>query len=68
MKDKQKNEKQTRKQSILLQKRNHRVDDYLSKSARIIMDYCIKNDIGTLVVGKNGDFQKEANLGKVNNQ
>ncbi|MDO4467412.1 MAG: IS200/IS605 family accessory protein TnpB-related protein, partial [Bacillota bacterium] len=34
----------------------------------IIMDYCIKNDIGTLVVGKNCDFQKEANLGKVNNQ
>ena len=40
----------------------------MSKAARKIIDYCIQNDIGTLVVGYNETFQKRSNIGKVNNQ
>ena len=40
----------------------------MSKAARIIINYCIANDIGTLVVGYNETFQRGSNLGKQTNQ
>lgn len=48
--------------------RNNMVNDYMSKVARKVIDYCIKNNIGTLVVGYNETFQQGADIGKVNNQ
>ena len=49
-------------------KRNNRVNDYLSKTARMIINYCIENDIGKIVIGYNVTFQRNSNMGKVNNQ
>ena len=49
-------------------KRNNRVDDYLKKAARYIVNYCIENDIGTIVCGYNSDFKREIDLGKRTNQ
>ncbi len=49
-------------------KRNNRVDDYLKKAARHIVNYCIENDIGTIVCGYNEDFKREIDLGKKMNQ
>ena len=49
-------------------KRNNRVDDYLKKAARYIVNYCIENDIGTIVCGYNPDFKRKINLGKRTNQ
>ena len=40
----------------------------MNKTARAIIDYCINNDIGTLVVGYNKTFQKNSSIGKANNQ
>lgn len=40
----------------------------MNKAARKIIDYCIQNDIGTLVVGYNETFQRNSNIGKANNQ
>jgi putative transposase len=40
----------------------------MRKSSRIIIDYCLKNNIGTVMVGYNPTLQKESNLGKRNNQ
>ena len=40
----------------------------MSKAARKIIDYCIHNDISTLVVGYNETFQRNSNIGKANNQ
>lgn len=40
----------------------------MSKTARKIIDYCIANDIGTLVIGYNKTFQKDSNIGTANNQ
>ena len=48
--------------------RNNKVNDYMNKAARKIIDYCISNDIGTLVAGYNETFQYNSNIGKVNNQ
>lgn len=49
-------------------KRNNQINDIIKKSARYIVNYCIKNSIGTLIVGYNVDFKRYANIGKVNNQ
>ena len=60
--------KQTRRQTELTRKRSNLVNDYMSKAARLTIQYCIENDIGVLVVGSNADFQRKTNLGKTNNQ
>ena len=49
-------------------KRNNRVKDYMRKTARSIINLCIEQNIGTLVVGYNKDFKRNINLGKKNNQ
>ena len=69
IKDKQKlGYKPTNRQKANTRCRNNRVNDYMSKTARKIIDYCIANDIGTLVVGYNETFQKDSNMGTINNQ
>ena len=49
-------------------KRNNFIDDYLNKSVNHIIKFAINNDIGTIVLGYNDDFQQNTNMGKVNNQ
>lgn len=58
----------TNRQKAIARDRNNKVNDYMSKAARIIINYCIANDIGTLVVGYNETFQRGSNLGKQTNQ
>ena len=58
----------TNRQKVIARDRNNKVNDYMNKAARIIINYCIENDIGTLVVGYNETFQRESRLGKNNNQ
>ena len=58
----------TNNQNILLDKRNKRINDYLSKTARFIINYCLDNDIGSIVLGYNPEIQKKSNVGKANNQ
>lgn len=69
IKDKQHyGKKTTNRQKAITRDRNNKVNDYMSKVARKVIDYCISNDIGTLVVGYNETFQRDTNMGKVNNQ
>ncbi|MEE0930530.1 MAG: transposase [Acutalibacteraceae bacterium] len=58
----------TKKQNIIANKRNNQVNDYISKAVKMVIKYCVTNDIGTLVVGYNTTFQKNSHLGKENNQ
>lgn len=69
IKDKQKFGKaHTNQQKTITKKRNNRVNDYVSKTAKKVINYCIENNIGTLVVGYNVTFQQNSNIGKANNQ
>ncbi len=69
IKDKQHfGKKCTNRQKRIARDRNNKVNDYMSKTARKIIDYCIHQDIGTLVVGYNATFQKSSKMGKQNNQ
>ena len=68
IKDKQRIERTTLRQKRIARKRNNRIEDYLSKAARIVINYCLNNDIGKLVLGYNEDFQRKSNIGSINNQ
>ncbi|MDE6784613.1 MAG: transposase [Ruminococcus sp.] len=58
----------TNRQKILADKRNRQVNDYMSKTAKMIINYCIRHDIGTLVIGYNKTFQRNSDIGRQNNQ
>lgn len=40
----------------------------MNKAARIVINYCLDNDIGILVVGYNKTFQKNSYISKSKNQ
>ena len=40
----------------------------MNKTARMIIDYCIVNGIGTLIAGYNVTFQRNSHMSKQNNQ
>lgn len=58
----------TNRQKAIARDRNNKVNDYMNKAAREVIDYCIMNDIGTIVVGYNVTFQRNSRMGKQNNQ
>ena len=69
IKDKQHfGKKPTNRQKAIARDRNNKVNDYMNKAARKVVDYCITNNIGTLVVGYNETLQRNNHLGKQNNQ
>ena len=54
--------------SQIINKRNHRINDYLHKITTYIVNHAVSKDIGTIVVGYNKEWKQDTNLGKVNNQ
>ena len=69
IKDKQGYKKKyTNRQVTNTRKRNNRINDYMNKTAHIIINYCLENGIGNIVCGYNETFQRNSNLGKKNNQ
>jgi putative transposase len=49
-------------------KRNNKINDYLHKSSRFIVDYCVKENIGNIIVGYNKKWKQNIKIGKKNNQ
>ena len=58
----------TNRQKAIVRVRNNKVNDYMNKTACRIINYCIANNIGTLVAGYNETFQRSSRIGKQNNQ
>lgn len=52
----------------LTQKRNLKVEDYLHKVSRYIVDFALENQINTIVIGNNKNWKQSSSLGKVTNQ
>lgn len=48
--------------------RNNKIQDYLHKASREVVNYLVSNDINTLIIGKNKEWKQNANLGKKTNQ
>jgi putative transposase len=52
----------------LTNKRNSNINDYLHKTSKYIIDYCLTNDVSEIVIGYNKDWKQKVSIGKVNNQ
>ena len=64
-KNKQYNKKKIQRLTF---KRNNKINDYLHKSSRYIVNHLVSNNITNLVIGLNKEWKQETNIGKVNNQ
>lgn len=49
-------------------KRNNKINDYLHKSSRYIVNHLVSNNITNLVIRLNKEWKQETNIGKRNNQ
>ncbi|MHA1202915.1 MAG: RNA-guided endonuclease InsQ/TnpB family protein [Candidatus Heimdallarchaeaceae archaeon] len=61
-------EEYEQKMKKLITKRYQRVEDYLHKASRIVINQCLKNSIGTLIIGYNKRWKQQSKMGKRNNQ
>lgn len=69
IKDKQENlRRYTNRQLANLTKHNNRVNDYMNKTAKYILNYCIDNNIGKIVCGYSKTFQYKPNMFKKTKQ
>lgn len=53
---------------FLNNRRNFWIDDKIHKISRWIINFCINNDIGNIVIGLNKGWKQDIDLGKKNNQ
>ena len=49
-------------------KRDKKANDWVHKITRWIVDWCVKHNIGTIVVGHNDNWKQKIKLGRRNNQ
>ena len=60
--------KTSNKLNKLQLKRNNKINYYLHHVSKFIVEYCMTNNIGNIVIGKNNGWKQNINIGKVNNQ
>ena len=58
----------TKRIEHLTHRRNQKVNDYIHKTSRFIVDYCVENKISTIIIGKNDGWKSRINIGRRNNQ
>ena len=62
------NQDYTKRMDILTEKRNAKISDYMHKSSRKIISFCIEYDIHTIIIGKNSEWKQNSKLSKKVNQ
>ncbi|MGD1808065.1 RNA-guided endonuclease InsQ/TnpB family protein [Dapis sp. BLCC M126] len=62
------NQKTSPKLKKLTHKRNCRVENYLHTASKRVIDWCVNQEIGILIIGHNQTWKQEVKLGKKNNQ
>lgn len=63
------NKNKTSKRLIkLTNKRNNKINYYLHNTSKKIIDYCLTNNIGTIIIGHNKNWKQNVNIGNKNNQ
>ncbi len=61
-------ERVTRQMEQITNKRNRQVNHYLHAASKGIIDFLVKEGVGTIIVGKNPLWKQEAGMGRRNNQ
>lgn len=52
----------------LTNKRSNKINNFLHNSSKKIIDYCLENNIDTIVIGRNKNWKQESNMSKRVNQ
>jgi putative transposase len=52
----------------LTEKRRRKIEDYLHCASKYLIEYCVQNDINTIIIGKNDSWKGSINLGSRTNQ
>ena len=63
-----KREYQTRKEVSLISKRRNKINDYLHKSSRYIVNQLVSNEVTELVIGYNAGWKQDTKMGREGNQ
>ena len=58
----------TKRMARITAKRNHKIDDYMHKASRKIVNNCINENINTIVIGYNKDWKRDSKLSRIVNQ
>ena len=53
---------------IITQKRFNRIKNYMHNTSAYIINWCLQNQIDTIIVGHNEKWKQETKIGKLNNQ
>ena len=62
------NKYKSKKIDKLTFKRDNKINDYLHKASNYIVNYCIENELNTIILGYNENWKQNVNIGKKNNQ
>ena len=58
----------TNKMDFLTNKRNNKIDDYMHKASKFLIDYAIANNFNTIVIGNNKEWKQKSSMSKKVNQ
>ena len=58
----------SRQMRLITSKRNRRVEDYLHKASKLIVEECAKRDVSVIVIGQNKNWKQNIDLSKRVNQ
>lgn len=58
----------TRQMERITNRRNRRINHYLHTASRRIIDFLVKEGVGTIIIGKNPLWKQEVKMGKRNDQ
>ena len=61
-------ERVTKQMERITNKRNRQINHYLHTASRRIIDFLVKEGVGTIIIGKNPLWKQEAGMGRKNNQ
>ncbi len=62
------NKDYTNRMDALTRKRNHKIDDYMHKASKYLVDYALKNNFNTIVIGNNKEWKQKSSMSKRINQ
>ena len=58
----------TNRMNSLTRKRNHKIDDYMHKASKFLVEYAIANSLNTIVIGNNKEWKQKSSMSKRINQ
>ena len=58
----------TKRMDRLTVKRNHKIDDYMHKASKYLIDYAVAGDFHTIVIGNNKEWKQRSTMSKKVNQ